>query len=357
MALFRRSSRTTLRIVWSLCLLAVVLSTVYIWRYQRARRTAARAGNPQLRWPASSAPLPHPAPAAPRTARSDPQPTRVVNAPGNVAPAVAPVGVEPVRLSAIVSHPQPDAAPESPDLDRARDAFAGGDVVTARRLLSGLFLSAAASPVIDLVRGELTRVADATVFSRAIYPGDPLATQYTLQRGDTLDAIARRYQVTADLLASINRVTDRNHLSVGRSIKVVRGPFNLRVTKADYRLDVLLDNIPVRSMRCGLGVNGSTPTGRWKIGDKLANPAWTDPRTHQHFSPDDPDNPIGEYWLALVGVEGDALGRQGFGIHGTTDPGSIGRQASLGCVRLAPDDIEAVYRLVVIRDSQVEIVN
>jgi lipoprotein-anchoring transpeptidase ErfK/SrfK len=36
----------------------------------------------------------------------------------------------------------------------------------------------------------------------------------------------------------------------------------------------------------------------------------------------------------------------GYGIHGTDDPASIGHSASHGCVRLRNEDIETLYRMV-----------
>ena len=89
--------------------------------------------------------------------------------------------------------------------------------------------------------------------------------------------------------------------------------------------------------------------------DKLANPAWCNPVTHQRYAADDPANPIGEYWLGLEGLTGEAVGKMGFGIHGTIEPDSIGRNASLGCVRLRPADIAALYTLLVEGGSMVEI--
>ena len=44
-----------------------------------------------------------------------------------------------------------------------------------------------------------------------------------------------------------------------------------------------------------------------------------------------PRNPVGVMWIAL--------NKKGIGIHGTDDPGSIGRSASHGCIRLANWDV------------------
>ncbi|HSD83572.1 MAG TPA: L,D-transpeptidase family protein, partial [Anaerolineae bacterium] len=47
------------------------------------------------------------------------------------------------------------------------------------------------------------------------------------------------------------------------------------------------------------------------------------------------DNPLGKYWLGLS--------LPGIGIHGTIAPASIYHFQSHGCIRLHPDDIEALF--------------
>ena len=62
-----------------------------------------------------------------------------------------------------------------------------------------------------------------------------------------------------------------------------------------------------------------------------------------HFKADDPMNPIGEHWLGLEGIETANASLAGYGIHGTIEPESIGRDMSLGCVRLVAEDIAIVW--------------
>jgi lipoprotein-anchoring transpeptidase ErfK/SrfK len=69
----------------------------------------------------------------------------------------------------------------------------------------------------------------------------------------------------------------------------------------------------------------------------------------------DPKNPIGKYWLALEGADDRTRGLSGYGIHGTIEPDSIGKQASMGCVRLRDDDIALVYQLLVEGESLVTV--
>lgn len=248
----------------------------------------------------------------------------------------------------------PPTTPEPDDVLRARRALVSGDLVTARRILNDA-ARRHADPIRSTILGELARLADATIFCPALLTDDPLVAMHVVGRGETLLSIARRFHITDNLLAEINDLPSKNRISIGQTLKVIRGPLHGAIEKKAFRLDVLLDGVIVRSFPVGLGENNKTPTGRWLIRDKLANPAWTHPYTHEHYNADDPDNPIGEYWLGLEGIDGAAVGKRGFGIHGTIDPSSIGREMSLGCIRLAPADIEQVYWMFVSGESTVEV--
>ena len=182
-----------------------------------------------------------------------------------------------------------------------------------------------------------------------------LIREHRVLPGESLKRIAAQYRITPDLIASLNHLSNRNRIVAGQTLKVIQGPFDAVVEKSAFRLDVLLGGEVVRSFRIGLGVNGSTPTGRWRVKDKLLNPAWVNPLTRQRYAADDPANPIGEHWLGLEGQTGDAVGKLGFGIHGTIEPESIGKSASLGCVRMLPADVAVVYQLLVDGASTVEI--
>jgi lipoprotein-anchoring transpeptidase ErfK/SrfK len=112
---------------------------------------------------------------------------------------------------------------------------------------------------------------------------------------------------------------------------------------------VYLGDVIARVYPVGMGApDRPTPTGLWRsqAGTKQENPAWPDQETGKYYKPDDPDNPLGERWIGLEGLEGDALGRDGFGIHGTIKPEEIGHAASRGCIRLLNENVEELYDMV-----------
>jgi len=108
----------------------------------------------------------------------------------------------------------------------------------------------------------------------------------------------------------------------------------------------------------GLGEENSTPPGQWRVtqGRKATNPSWRNPRTGKYYKADNPDNPIGEYWIALTGVGENTKNETGYGIHGTIQPKSIGQQMSMGCVRLRSEHIEHVFNMLEAGESTVRIV-
>jgi lipoprotein-anchoring transpeptidase ErfK/SrfK len=115
----------------------------------------------------------------------------------------------------------------------------------------------------------------------------------------------------------------------------------------------------VRSFSVGLGKPGmETPTGLWRaeLGGKLIKPIWTDPVTKRTHRPEEPDYPLGSRWIGLEGIEGGAVGRTGFAIHGTKDPEQIGTAQSQGCIRMYNGEVVLMYKLIMPGSSLVKVV-
>jgi LysM repeat protein len=236
-----------------------------------------------------------------------------------------------------------------------KGALERNDLVSARAYLGEALQTGIEDPERSLVRAELTRIGNETVFSPRIFDKDPLVSRHIIQPGETLGKIAKARHVSADLLAAINGIADKNRIRAGQTIKVVTGPFHAVIHKQTYTLDVYLGTTFVKHFRVGLGADDSTPTGEWRVGTKLVNPTYYPPRGGTIVAADDPENPLGERWIGLVGFGGEAAGQERYGIHGTVDPDSIGRSVSLGCIRLYNEDVEALYTYLVEKHSTVTV--
>jgi lipoprotein-anchoring transpeptidase ErfK/SrfK len=149
----------------------------------------------------------------------------------------------------------------------------------------------------------------------------------------------------------LNNISDARRLRAGATLKVLKGPFHAVVNKSEFRLDLYLgapggpDSVYVTSFHVGLGKDDSTPVGKWVVEPekKIKNPVYYSPRGEGIVAADDPKNPLGDYWIGLAGTDGDAVGKQSYGIHGTIEPDSIGKQASMGCVRMRNEDVARVF--------------
>ena len=103
---------------------------------------------------------------------------------------------------------------------------------------------------------------------------------------------------------------------------------------------------------CAVGKDGFRWAGLADVGRKVMWPRWTPPKEMIARSPEKakwangmpggPDNPLGARALYLFQNGNDTLYR----IHGTTDPMSIGHNASSGCIRMINQDVVELYRRV-----------
>jgi hypothetical protein len=315
----------------------------------------------------ASPPPPNPPRPTPSVAEADnPPPTRETPRP---APRPDPV-TPPTPDSSPEIKPDPEvrratrtavaALPQTPSFTSGADAatlynrgdklIADGDLIGGRRVLSRLLftddaqLSARDATVI---RNRLTDVNQDLFWSKRIDPDDPITGPYEV---DTLlGPIAVKHRVPYQLLEIINGLKARN-LQLGKTIKVVKGPIHARVIKHQFLMDLYaLDpqGLPVFICSFPVGLGKNTPTGNWETiaGSKVVNPSWKDELNGDYFASDDPENPIGEYWIAIEGLDRANQNARGFGIHGTIEPDSIGKEESRGCIRLRDDDIALVFNM------------
>lgn len=90
----------------------------------------------------------------------------------------------------------------------------------------------------------------------------------------------------------------------------------------DKRILQFYNNDKVKKYKIAVGKPSTpTPTGQWKIVQKLLNPG----------------GPFGSRWMRL------GIPWGGYGIHGTNNPSSIDSAASHGCIRMYNADVVELY--------------
>lgn len=291
-------------------------------------------------------------PAAPEQVlvRSAPT-TQPANPPTATQPATAPQAAAasaPAAQDATAGRASDTTRTGNRSIEDARKLLDSGQVIDARHQLNALLKGNLGETEATEVRALLTRIADDTIFGRRAVPNDPLVDSYVVQAGDNLTNIGKSHDVPYEAVMEVNGISDPTKIRQDQKLKVPRGPFHVKIYKSKFRMDVYLQELYVRSYRVGLGNENGTPEGLWKVKNRLPNPTYYPPASageKRIIPPDDPANPLGEHWIGLEGVEGDAVGHDGYGIHGTIDPESIGKAVSLGCIRMHNEDVAFVYKL------------
>jgi L,D-transpeptidase ErfK/SrfK len=190
--------------------------------------------------------------------------------------------------------------------------------------------------------------------------------------GDSIPDIARRFDVGYKEVKLVNPNLETWMIEEGEDVVV---PLQFVLPQAEQTGLVL--NIPemrlyyfpqvkpgkprtVYTYPLGIGRQGwQTPYAKTRITGKVTNPSWTPTASvrKEHAEEGDilprvvgpgPNNPLGSYAMYM--------GLPSYLIHGTNKPYGVGMRVSHGCIRLYPEDIEALFPRVGV-GTQVNIVN
>jgi len=182
------------------------------------------------------------------------------------------------------------------------------------------------------------------LFSTTITPNSQL---YEIRPGDTLVKIAKQFKTTPELISKANNISG-DKIFPGKKIKVWTAPFNIVVDKSQNILMLKTNDEVIKTYIVSTGTNNSTPVGTFKIVDKIVNPSWFKPGAATPIAAGNPENALGTRWLAIS--------LSSYGIHGTNDPMSLGKQVTQGCVRMLNADVEELYTIVP-KETEVTIVD
>jgi lipoprotein-anchoring transpeptidase ErfK/SrfK len=236
-------------------------------------------------------------------------------------------------------------------LERGRE---GGILARTWRGLTGGEVDAHVAPDIAYSRPAVQRVVDRVRVAVGRKAQDakvnfaPDSVSISPARdGRTIDAARLRANIASVLVSSIH---DRTITAPVKTVspKVTgdkladRYPVVLTIDRGNFRLNLFKKLKRVKVYPIAVGQVGlETPAGLYKINSKAVNPAWHVPDSDwagalagKVIPGGAPDNPLKARWLGVY---------DGVGVHGTDARGSIGTNASHGCIRMLVEDVEKLY--------------
>lgn len=158
---------------------------------------------------------------------------------------------------------------------------------------------------------SLDTLAKYVIFSNEYHLLEP---PYIVQAGETYESIADKYDISPELLKSINGAESFAPLRSGTVLKVVKGPFDAVISIRKKEVQLLLNGLYAGRFQTGIGNPENIPRGKFPVLELRKQPPY--------FGADgsvipggNSENPYGEYWIG-IGKE--------LGIHGTNAPETIG---------------------------------
>jgi L,D-transpeptidase ErfK/SrfK len=209
----------------------------------------------------------------------------------------------------------------------------------------------------------------AMLFCLFIFPADSFASEaysysknngvigetktYAVKGEESLIEIARKFGIGYNEITEANPRLDPFIPGNGKTVQIstqwvlpdVAAYKGIVINLSEMRL-YYFTRERVMTYAIGIGDEGkNTPVGNFKIVDKIINPPWVVPASIRKERPElpkvvppGPNNPLGSHAMRLS--------RPSILIHGTDKPFAVGRKASHGCIRLYPEDIPDLFKVV-----------
>ncbi len=239
------------------------------------------------------------------------------------------------------TQPAVPAVTASPLLDEADAAFASGQLLEAKQLYKQALETETRATRLKKIQEKLEAVNINIILSPL---ADHCSTFYTVKPNDVLGRIARRFNTTITLVKTANNLTS-DTIRPGQQLKINTCLFSIVVDKSQNRLFLKRNGEVVKTYQVSTGKDNSTPAGTFRVGrNKLKDPTWY--KTGAIIPPNSPQNILGSRWIGIEGADIAGVEIEGYGIHGTTEPDVLGRQVTLGCIRMSNADVEELFDLV-----------
>ncbi|MCF7908126.1 MAG: L,D-transpeptidase family protein [Candidatus Omnitrophica bacterium] len=226
-------------------------------------------------------------------------------------------------------------------LKEAESAFSVGSFKEAKRLYQESLENVDDPNLINSIRQKIEDINIRIIFSKDL---DQCSTTYVVQPKDTLTKISKKFKTTVSLIKRSNNLSS-DTIRPKQKLKVASCEFSIVVDKSQNLLFLKRKGEVVKTYIVSTGKDNSTPVGKFTIDrNKLRNPTWF--RTGAIVDPADPENILGSRWMGLEGKDANGEDIKGYGIHGTTKPQELGKQITLGCIRMRNQEVEELFDIV-----------
>jgi len=215
---------------------------------------------------------------------------------------------------------------------KAQGAQAGGKFMKAKEAYQKLIRDYPQGKNVQASENMIWDLNIKTLFSPAPTPDSKV---YEVQPQDTLGKIAKNSGTTVELIMKANNLKS-DIIRPGMKLKVSTAKFSILVDKSQNTLTLKSNDEIFKVYQVATGLDNSTPVGTFKIINKIIDPPWY--KAGAVVPPGSPKNILGTRWLGWS--------IPGYGIHGTTEPESIGKQVTAGCVRMVNKDVEELYIII-----------
>jgi hypothetical protein len=215
----------------------------------------------------------------------------------------------------------------------------------AARLFSTLLLSEIDAPWVE-DRGTLRRwtagLSQAQAGHRWNKRGEWPSFDVTVVSGDSLVAIRKRIVAERPRMTLCTGLIQRCNqageiLHPGDVLRIPTDQAHALVDLSARWAFYLMGEEVVAAWEVAIGLEGRTTPGAYTVGEKLEDPPWT-PIGRPFVPFGHPDNPLGARWIAWNGSDG-------LGFHGTSEPETMGQEASQGCIRLLNRDVTELFEI------------
>lgn len=213
--------------------------------------------------------------------------------------------------------------------DLANAAQEKGSLLEAKKYYQRILSTSQENKVLSLAQNKLYDVNIRLVFSTI---ETDQSTIYEVNPGDSLTAVAKKFNTTVGMIKRSNNLV-ADVIRPGQRLRIWTGKFSCIVDKSQNTLTLKSGEEIVKIYKVSTGKNNCTPVGVFKITSKLIDPVWY--KQGAVVLPESPENILGTRWLGFD--------LPGYGIHGTTEPQTIGTQVTAGCVRMPNPDVEELF--------------